>query len=147
MPASRASVLTSQAPPGGICPVSRRSAAGPPLLRPGDPAAVAVAAGLGPSVRPGLRRGDPPRAPVPHPGVPRRRRRRGDFGFDVLLPCPFDPECAGQAWAPVYSITDLHKALTGAMDSDPDIVCTVHGGFDDVNQEKWHELHLMQHTS
>ncbi|MFE8950094.1 AAA family ATPase [Streptomyces sp. NPDC007856] len=71
----------------------------------------------------------------------------GDFGFDVLLPCPFDPECAGQAWAPVYSITDLHKALTGAMDSDPDIVCTVHGGFDDVNQEKQDELYLMQHTS
>ncbi|MER5719656.1 ATP-binding protein [Streptomyces sp. NPDC002132] len=57
----------------------------------------------------------------------------GDFGFDVLLPCPFDPECAGQAWAPVYSVTDLHKALTGAMDSDPDIVCTVHG--DGVDQE------------
>ncbi|MDT6988078.1 AAA family ATPase [Streptomyces lusitanus] len=56
----------------------------------------------------------------------------GDFGFDVLLPCPFDPECTGQAWAPVYSVTDLHKALTGAMDSDPDIVCTVHGdGVDD----------------
>ncbi|WP_328884683.1 ATP-binding protein [Streptomyces sp. NBC_00299] len=56
----------------------------------------------------------------------------GDFGFDVLLPCPFDPECAGQAWAPVYSVTDLHKALTGAMDTDPDIVCTVHGdGIDD----------------
>ncbi|MEV6594152.1 hypothetical protein [Streptomyces acidicola] len=56
----------------------------------------------------------------------------GDFGFDVLLPCPVDPECAGQAWAPVYSVTDLHKALTGAMDSDPDIVCTVHGdGVDD----------------
>ena len=56
----------------------------------------------------------------------------GDFGFDVLLPCPVDPECAGQAWAPVYSVTDLHKALTGAMDNDPDIVCTVHGdGVDD----------------
>ncbi len=59
----------------------------------------------------------------------------GDFGFDVLLPCPIDPECAGQAWAPVYSVTDLHRALTGAMDSDPDIVCTVHGGLDDVDQE------------
>ncbi|MGW3954078.1 AAA family ATPase [Streptomyces sp. NPDC004752] len=59
----------------------------------------------------------------------------GDFGFDVLLPCPVDPECAGPAWAPVYSVTDLHKALTGAMDSDPDTVCTVHRGFDDVDQE------------
>jgi predicted kinase len=63
----------------------------------------------------------------------------GDFGFDVLLPCPFDPECAGQAWAPVYSVTDLHKALTGAMDSDPDIVCTVHGGPDD-DQADDHDL-------
>lgn len=43
----------------------------------------------------------------------------GDFCFDVLLPCPFDAECAGQAWAPVYSVTDLYKALTGAMDNDP----------------------------
>ncbi|MBP5880713.1 ATP-binding protein [Streptomyces scabiei] len=59
----------------------------------------------------------------------------GDYGFDVLLPCPVDPECAGQAWAPVYSVTDLHKALTGAMDSDPDIGCTVHGGPDDADQE------------
>ncbi|MET8944572.1 ATP-binding protein [Streptomyces sp. NPDC004542] len=59
----------------------------------------------------------------------------GDFGFDVMVPCPFDPECAGQAWAPAYSVTDLHKALTGAMDSDPEIACTVHGGPDDVDQE------------
>jgi hypothetical protein len=51
----------------------------------------------------------------------------GDFGFDVLLPCPFDPECTGQAWAPVYSVTDLHKA--------PDIVCTVHGGGTDDDQD------------
>ncbi|MGW5679309.1 AAA family ATPase [Streptomyces sp. NPDC003860] len=59
----------------------------------------------------------------------------GDYGFDVLLPCPADPECDGQAWAPAYSVTDLHKALTGAMDSDPEIVCTVHGGPGDVDQE------------
>jgi hypothetical protein len=59
----------------------------------------------------------------------------GDFGFDVALPCPVDPECDGQAWAPAYSVSDLHKALTGAMDNDPDIVCTVHGGPDDVDQE------------
>ncbi|MFE1442944.1 hypothetical protein [Streptomyces sp. NPDC058739] len=55
---------------------------------------------------------------------------QGDFGFDVLLPCPADPECAGQAWAPVYSVTDLHQALTGAMHHAPDIVCTVHGDSD-----------------
>ncbi|MFI5808389.1 AAA family ATPase [Streptomyces sp. NPDC051561] len=55
----------------------------------------------------------------------------GDFGFDVALPCPVDSECTGPAWAPAYSVTDLHKALTGAMDSDPDITCTIHGGPDD----------------
>ncbi|MFD5898642.1 AAA family ATPase [Streptomyces sp. NPDC060366] len=59
----------------------------------------------------------------------------GDFGFDVRLPCPFDDDCADPAWAPVYSVTDLHRALTGAMDSDPDIVCTVHGSVDDIDQE------------
>ncbi|MGV9503601.1 AAA family ATPase [Streptomyces sp. NPDC003642] len=57
----------------------------------------------------------------------------GDFGFDVLLPCPFDPECDGQAWAPAYNVSCLFRALTGAMDNDPDIVCTVHG--DGVDQE------------
>ncbi|WP_440581127.1 AAA family ATPase [Streptomyces sp. PT19] len=57
----------------------------------------------------------------------------GDFGFDILLPCPFDPECDGQAWAPAYSVTCLFRALTGAMDNDPDLVCTVHG--DGVEQE------------
>ncbi|MFF8431114.1 AAA family ATPase [Streptomyces sp. NPDC016566] len=60
----------------------------------------------------------------------------GDFGFDVLLPCPFAPECTGQAWAPAYSVTDLHKALTGAMDNDPDIICTVHGGPTDVDDHE-----------
>jgi predicted kinase len=59
----------------------------------------------------------------------------GDFGFDVALPCPVDLECAGQAWAPVYSVTGLDKALTGAMDSDPDTVCTVHGGGVDDDQD------------
>ncbi|MGW3463059.1 hypothetical protein ACWDE9_27225 [Streptomyces olivaceoviridis] len=48
---------------------------------------------------------------------------QGDFGSDILLPCPVDPECAGQAWAPVCSVTDLRKALIGAMDNDPDIAC------------------------
>ncbi|MGX1025438.1 putative kinase [Streptomyces ambofaciens] len=59
----------------------------------------------------------------------------GDFGFDVLLPCPFDPECDGQAWAPAYSVSCLFRALTGAMDNAPDLVCTVHGDGDGVNQE------------
>jgi predicted kinase len=64
----------------------------------------------------------------------------GGFGFDVLLPCPFDPKCAGQAWAPVHAVTDLHRALTGAMDNDPDIVCTVHGdGNDEYDGDHVHD--------
>ncbi|MEU5298000.1 ATP-binding protein [Streptomyces umbrinus] len=59
----------------------------------------------------------------------------GSIGFEVLLTCPFDDECDGTAWAPAYTVTDLWGALTGDRDQDPDIVCTVHGGFDDVDQE------------
>ncbi|WP_097973395.1 hypothetical protein [Streptomyces sp. gb14] len=59
-----------------------------------------------------------------------------DFGFDVALPCPCDPECNGQAWAPAYSVTDLHKALAGAMDNGTEIVCTVHGGPADVDHDR-----------
>ncbi|MFE7854425.1 AAA family ATPase [Streptomyces sp. NPDC057403] len=59
----------------------------------------------------------------------------GSVGFEVLLPCPFDDECEGEAWAPAYTVTDLWGALTGDRDQDPDIVCTVHGGVDDVDQE------------
>ncbi|MFB6780522.1 hypothetical protein ACFCX0_24525 [Streptomyces sp. NPDC056352] len=44
----------------------------------------------------------------------------------MALPCPFDDECPGRAWAPAYSVTGLYRALTGAMDNDSDIVCTVH---------------------
>ncbi|WP_329438028.1 hypothetical protein [Streptomyces canus] len=59
----------------------------------------------------------------------------GDIGFDVILPCPFDDECTGSAWAPAYSVTSLFQALTGDLDGHEDIVCTIHGGFDDVDQE------------
>jgi predicted kinase len=62
----------------------------------------------------------------------------GDIGFDVALPCPVDPQCTGPAWAPADSVTDLHQALTGWTDSDPDTICTVHGSRDDgddVDQE------------
>ncbi|MGW6016328.1 ATP-binding protein, partial [Streptomyces sp. NPDC055210] len=59
----------------------------------------------------------------------------GDIGFDVLLPCPHDDECTGHAWAPAYSISCLYRALTGDLDDSEDIVCTVHGTADDVDQE------------
>ncbi|MER5312283.1 AAA family ATPase [Streptomyces sp. NPDC002773] len=59
----------------------------------------------------------------------------GDIGFDVRVPCPFDPECSNTAWTPAYSVTCLHRALTGDLDHRDEIVCDVHGGYDDVDQE------------
>lgn len=59
----------------------------------------------------------------------------GDVGFDVRVPCPFDPECSGTAWTPAYSVTCLHRALTGDLDHLDDIICDVHGGYDDLDQE------------
>ncbi|MFI0742708.1 AAA family ATPase [Streptomyces sp. NPDC021100] len=59
----------------------------------------------------------------------------GDIGFDLRVPCPFDPECSGTAWAPAYSITCLHRALTGDLGHRDDITCDVHDGYDDVDQE------------
>jgi predicted kinase len=51
----------------------------------------------------------------------------GDYGFDVMVPCPHDDECTGRAWVPAYSVTCLFRALNGDLDDDEDIVCTVHG--------------------
>ncbi|MFE3685363.1 AAA family ATPase [Streptomyces sp. NPDC059095] len=59
----------------------------------------------------------------------------GDVGFEVLVGCAVDDNCDGAAWAPAYSVTDLLRALTGELMSDPDVYCTVHGGADDVDQE------------
>ncbi|MFF2517856.1 hypothetical protein [Streptomyces sp. NPDC058086] len=53
----------------------------------------------------------------------------------MMLPCPHDDECSGYAWAPAYSITSLFRALNGDLDGHEDIVCTVHGSCDDVDQE------------
>ena len=51
----------------------------------------------------------------------------GDYGFDVMVPCPHDDECTGRAWVPAYSVTCLFRVLNGDLDDDEDIVCTVHG--------------------
>ncbi|WP_046500005.1 ATP-binding protein [Streptomyces odonnellii] len=59
----------------------------------------------------------------------------GDVGFEVLVGCPADDECEGQAWAPVYNVTDLLRALTGELRNDPDVYCTVHGPSEDEDQE------------
>ncbi|MFF3503364.1 hypothetical protein [Streptomyces sp. NPDC003247] len=58
----------------------------------------------------------------------------GDVGFEILVGCPADDGCEGQAWAPVYNVTDLLRALTGELMNDPDLRRTIHGGADDVDQ-------------
>ncbi|MEU9594391.1 ATP-binding protein [Streptomyces sp. NPDC048193] len=58
----------------------------------------------------------------------------GDYGFDVMVPCPHDDECTGRAWVPAYSVTCLYRALNGDLDDDEDIVCTVHGPNNDDDQ-------------
>ncbi|WP_310727913.1 ATP-binding protein [Streptomyces sp. N2A] len=55
----------------------------------------------------------------------------GDYGFDVMLPCPHDDECPGYAWTPAYSVTCLFRALNGDLDTSEDIICTIHGGCQD----------------
>ncbi|MEV5567956.1 ATP-binding protein [Streptomyces sp. NPDC052196] len=58
----------------------------------------------------------------------------GDFGFDLLVRCPYDDECGARAWQPVHSVTDLLVAHTSDR-AHPDTVCTVHGGPDDIDHE------------
>ena len=59
----------------------------------------------------------------------------GDIGFDLLVACPHDDDCDAPAWLPVYSVTDLLTAHTSDTGQHPDAACTVHGEFDDVDQE------------
>ncbi|MGW1412535.1 AAA family ATPase [Streptomyces sp. NPDC002403] len=51
----------------------------------------------------------------------------GDVGFEVLMACPVFTDCKSAAWAPVYNATDLLRALTGGLATDPDTYCTDHG--------------------
>jgi predicted kinase len=59
----------------------------------------------------------------------------GSSGFEVLLPCPFDDDCEGEAWLPVYDVTGLWEVLTGGRDEDADITCTVHGNLGDADPD------------
>ncbi|MFI6728711.1 hypothetical protein [Streptomyces atratus] len=43
------------------------------------------------------------------------------------MACPVYDECESAAWAPVYNATDLLRALTGELVTDPDVYCTNHG--------------------
>ncbi|MFH8698979.1 hypothetical protein [Streptomyces chartreusis] len=65
----------------------------------------------------------------------------GSVGFEVLLPCPFDDECDGEAWAPAHTVTDLWAALTG--DRDPDIICTAHGPFNEAAPDSGDTIQLV----
>lgn len=59
----------------------------------------------------------------------------GSAGFEALVPCPFDDECEGEAWLPVYDVTGLWEVLTGGRDQDADITCTIHGNFGDADPD------------
>ncbi|MFE4206085.1 AAA family ATPase [Streptomyces goshikiensis] len=59
----------------------------------------------------------------------------GDVGFDIAVGCPADDECESRAWAPVYTVTDLLRALTGELMKDPDLHCTAHGPHENDAQE------------
>ncbi|GGX58414.1 ATP-binding protein [Streptomyces chartreusis] len=67
----------------------------------------------------------------------------GSVGFEVLLPCPFDDECDGEAWAPAHTVTDLWAALTGDRDRDSDIVCTAHGPFNEAAPDTGDTIQLV----
>ncbi|MFF4393650.1 AAA family ATPase [Streptomyces sp. NPDC001552] len=59
----------------------------------------------------------------------------GDYGFDVLVPCPHNDQCTAHAWAPAYSVVCLFRALNGDLDDDEDSICTLHGPMTAVDQE------------
>ncbi|MFD9534664.1 AAA family ATPase [Streptomyces sp. NPDC060010] len=59
----------------------------------------------------------------------------GDYGFDVLVPCPHNDQCTAHAWAPAYSVVCLFRALNGDLDDDEDSVCTLHGPMTAADQE------------
>ncbi|MEU3407495.1 ATP-binding protein [Streptomyces sp. NPDC006670] len=59
----------------------------------------------------------------------------GDYGFDVLVPCPHDDQCTAHAWAPAYSVVCLFRALNGDLDNDEDSIRTHHGPMAAVDQE------------
>jgi predicted kinase len=62
----------------------------------------------------------------------------GDFGFDLLVCCPYDDDCGGPAWQAVHSVTDLLVAHTSCR-PHPDTVCTVHGGPRDDDSDDDHD--------
>ncbi|MFE9334788.1 AAA family ATPase [Streptomyces sp. NPDC006925] len=62
---------------------------------------------------------------------------QGDFGFDLLVRCPYDDDCDAPAWQAVHSVTDLLIAHTSDR-PHPDTACTLHGGPDDTDQAARH---------
>lgn len=86
------------------------------------------------------RRGDPARSRPHRPRAAQRNDIDG-VGFEVLVGCATDDECEGQAWAPAYNVTDLLRALTGELMTDPDVRCTIHGHHCDEDQDDDPEGH------
>lgn len=63
--------------------------------------------------------------------------REGDTCFEILLACPSDvdgEECPGPAWAPVRSVSDLHKACLGELDR-AGLVCAACGYEGEIDHE------------
>lgn len=51
----------------------------------------------------------------------------GDIGFEILTQCPVFTDCTSPAWGPARDVTDLLRAVTGDLMTDPDVYCTDHG--------------------
>ncbi|MDQ0904157.1 putative kinase [Streptomyces canus] len=65
----------------------------------------------------------------------------GNFGFDVLVPCPHDTdrddddEPCGPAWLPAYSATDLLRAYRGRHEIDDGLICEGCGYEGEIDHE------------
>ncbi|UXY33195.1 ATP-binding protein [Streptomyces sp. HUAS TT20] len=64
----------------------------------------------------------------------------GNFGFDVLVPCPNDTdrdddEPCGPAWVPAYSATDLLRAYQGQHETCDGLICEGCGYEGEIDHE------------
>ncbi|OIJ95427.1 ATP-binding protein [Streptomyces colonosanans] len=65
----------------------------------------------------------------------------GNYGFDVLVPCPTDAdaddegECGGPAWLPAYSATDLLRAYDGQHEIGDGLICEGCGYQSEIDHE------------
>lgn len=64
----------------------------------------------------------------------------GNFGFDVLVPCPTDADdederCGGPAWLPAYSANDLLRAYRGQHEIGDGLICEGCGYESEIDHE------------